>query len=216
HQRRRPLRAVGRADSHARPPGQVAQAGNARRGDRGPGAAEGAPAPELRSRPGVPVRKATRRRDARSFPERPARRHTRAELRDRGRRTRGLGLDSSGPHSVAAASGPERKRWIPGLALVREATAMKSPSRAEAFGSTTQLRRVVSRTREYRRQFGLGYVLAFWFRSLVDRVLAPVDAYLLRIEGARGILGPSHRGYRGHSPLENRRLWSAYDWSTGG
>jgi len=93
---------------------------------------------------------------------------------------------------------------------------MKSPSRAEAFGSTTQLRRVVSRTREYRRQFGLGYVLAFWFRSLVDRVLAPVDAYLLRIEGARGILGPSHRGYRGHSPLENRRLWSAYDWSTGG
>jgi protein-L-isoaspartate O-methyltransferase len=26
------------------------------------------------------------------------------------------------------------------------------------------------------------------------------------------VLGPAHRTYRGHSPLENREQWSASDW----
>ena len=44
----------------------------------------------------------------------------------------------------------------------------------------------------------------------------PLDAYLLQIEGTQGVLGPAHRRYRGHSPLENREQWSVYDWSGGG
>ena len=39
---------------------------------------------------------------------------------------------------------------------------------------------------------------------------------LLRIEGRRGVLGPAHRRYRGQTPLDNRELWSGYDWSGGG
>jgi len=68
----------------------------------------------------------------------------------------------------------------------------------------------------YRRQFGFVYALGLVIRSMIDRALIPVDAYLLRVEGTRGVLGPAHRGYRGHTPMDNRRLWSAYDWSGGG
>jgi len=68
----------------------------------------------------------------------------------------------------------------------------------------------------YQREFGTGYVLAHLLRSAADFLLLPVDAYLLRAEGSRGTLGPAHRRYRGHSPLENRQLWSSYDWSDGG
>ena len=30
------------------------------------------------------------------------------------------------------------------------------------------------------------------------------------------MLGPAHRRYRGQTPLDNRELWSGYDWSGGG
>jgi SAM-dependent methyltransferase len=53
-------------------------------------------------------------------------------------------------------------------------------------------------------------------RSFIDRALVPLDGYLLRVEGTRGVLGPAHRRYRAHSPLENREQWAAYDWSGGG
>ena len=39
---------------------------------------------------------------------------------------------------------------------------------------------------------------------------------LLRIEGRRAVLGPAHRRFRGQSSLDNRELWSRYDWSGGG
>lgn len=39
---------------------------------------------------------------------------------------------------------------------------------------------------------------------------------MLRIEGARGILGPAHRAYSGHSAEENREIWTTWDWSQGG
>lgn len=80
----------------------------------------------------------------------------------------------------------------------------------------TRLRCFVSRLVGYGQQFGVAYVVALAVRSLVDRALLPLDAYLLRVEGTRGILGPAHRRYRAHSPLENRQQWSAYDWSAGG
>lgn len=39
---------------------------------------------------------------------------------------------------------------------------------------------------------------------------------LLRIEGRREVLGPAHRRFRGQTALDNRELWSGYDWSGGG
>jgi ubiquinone/menaquinone biosynthesis C-methylase UbiE len=39
---------------------------------------------------------------------------------------------------------------------------------------------------------------------------------LLRIEGRNAVLGPAHRRFRGQTALDNRELWSGYDWSGGG
>jgi SAM-dependent methyltransferase len=74
----------------------------------------------------------------------------------------------------------------------------------------------LKRLRDRRRRFGLLYVLGDAVQLLVDHALLPIDSYLLRVEGRRGVLGPAHRRYRRHSPLENRAQWSAYDWSTRG
>ena len=49
-------------------------------------------------------------------------------------------------------------------------------------------------------------------RQLSGRV---VDWRLER-EQRRGVLGPAHRGWRGHSASENRELWDGWDWSGGG
>jgi SAM-dependent methyltransferase len=79
-----------------------------------------------------------------------------------------------------------------------------------------RLARAIRQVRGYRRQFGTAYAALFLLRSVVDRSLTPIDAYLLRVEGLRGVLGPAHRGYRGHTAFDNRDQWSAYDWSHGG
>lgn len=93
---------------------------------------------------------------------------------------------------------------------------MDSSSELEALGTGTRVGRIVARLDVYRRQFGLAYVLLLVVRALVDRALVPLDAYLLRREGERAVLGPAHRAYRGHSPMENREQWAAYDWSARG
>ena len=36
---------------------------------------------------------------------------------------------------------------------------------------------------------------------------------MLDIEGARGVLGPAHRGWTDNSSEENRRRWNRWDWS---
>jgi len=67
-----------------------------------------------------------------------------------------------------------------------------------------------------RRELGLAYALLNAAREGIDRVLEPLDRVLLRIEGRRAVLGPAHRRFRGQSALDNRELWSEYDWSGGG
>jgi ubiquinone/menaquinone biosynthesis C-methylase UbiE len=75
------------------------------------------------------------------------------------------------------------------------------------------LGRQLQRFRQDRRQFGVRYALAALLAMLNDRlVVRPVDNCLLNIEGERGVLGPVHRRYRGHSAYENRELWERYDW----
>lgn len=78
------------------------------------------------------------------------------------------------------------------------------------------MRRPLRRFGEQRRELGLPYALLNALRAGVDRMLEPLDGVLLRIEGRRGVLGPAHRRYRGQSALDNRQLWSGYDWSGGG
>lgn len=54
---------------------------------------------------------------------------------------------------------------------------------------------------------------------LAERLASVVDgleSQLLRIEGDRGILGPAHRSYAGHSSSENRAVWNDWDWSRRG
>jgi len=54
----------------------------------------------------------------------------------------------------------------------------------------------------------------------LSRLLASIDeaieARLLSIEGERGILGPAHRAYAGHSADQNRDVWTGWDWSARG
>ena len=78
------------------------------------------------------------------------------------------------------------------------------------------MRRRVRLLSEQRRELGLPYALLNAVREAIDRLLEPLDGVLLRIEGRRGVLGPAHRRYRGQTALDNRELWSGYDWSGGG
>ncbi len=73
------------------------------------------------------------------------------------------------------------------------------------------------------RDFGLLYATLAPIRSVATRlsrrlarVAEAIEARLLTIEGERGILGPAHEAYTGHSSRENRAVWSAWDWSRGG
>ncbi len=82
------------------------------------------------------------------------------------------------------------------------------------------------RARTYRsryEKFGLLYAALAPMRSLttvaarsLDETSALIEARLLKIEGARGVLGPAHMAYSGHSPNENRAIWSTWDWSRRG
>ena len=85
---------------------------------------------------------------------------------------------------------------------------------------------IAERTRTYRsryEQFGLLYTvlapmrwLATFAARRLDETSDNIEAQLLKIEGAQGILGPAHRAYSGHSPGENCAIWNAWDWSQGG
>lgn len=100
---------------------------------------------------------------------------------------------------------------------ISEASRVDSPgSHSSPAPRRTRFGRAVAELSSYRRGFGWGYVVALLIRSLVDRILIPVDSYMLRVEGRSGEFGPAHRGYRGHSPSENAQQWSEYDWSTRG
>ena len=78
------------------------------------------------------------------------------------------------------------------------------------------MRRRIRLLFEQYREFGLTYALLNAVREGIDRLLEPVDAVLLRREGAKGALGPAHRRFRGQTTLDNRDLWTSYDWSEGG
>jgi len=58
--------------------------------------------------------------------------------------------------------------------------------------------------------------LASRLSGLVAKVGAGAEARLLAIEGERGILGPTHRAYAGHSADQNREIWTEWDWSKHG
>jgi len=85
---------------------------------------------------------------------------------------------------------------------------------------------IAERARTYRtryEQFGLVYTALAPMRSLASMTARrlgetsqSIEAHLLKIEGEQGILGPAHRAYSGHSPEENRAIWTAWDWSQGG
>ena len=90
--------------------------------------------------------------------------------------------------------------------------------RMPARGSS-RLRRHAARLRD----FGPRYEALASARLLADRLsgrLARVgdgiEDRLLVIEGERGILGPAHRTYTGHSADQNRDVWTGWDWSTHG
>jgi len=85
---------------------------------------------------------------------------------------------------------------------------------------------IAERARTYRtryEQFGLVYTALAPMRSLASMTARrlgetsqSIEAHLLKIEGEQGILGPAHRAYSGHSPEENRAIWTAWDWSRPG
>lgn len=73
------------------------------------------------------------------------------------------------------------------------------------------------------REFGLAHAAISALRSVARRmsqvlygVVDALEAQLLRIEGEKGLLGPAHRAYAGHSSGENRAIWQTWDWSRRG
>ncbi len=77
----------------------------------------------------------------------------------------------------------------------------------------SSIQRHVERFREDWHTFGLRYAVLACLAMVSDRwLVGPIENCRLNIEGERGVLGPAHRGYRGHSANENRELWDRYDW----
>jgi SAM-dependent methyltransferase len=77
---------------------------------------------------------------------------------------------------------------------------VSAPSRLAALG-----RRV--------RRFGPRYVAAELALRTTRRAGERLEDALLEIEGARGVFGPAHQGWRDNSAAENRRRWDQWDWS---
>jgi SAM-dependent methyltransferase len=63
------------------------------------------------------------------------------------------------------------------------------------------------------RRFGPRYVAAELALRATRRAGEHLEDALLEIEGARGMFGPAHRGWRDNSAAENRRRWDQWDWS---
>lgn len=70
--------------------------------------------------------------------------------------------------------------------------------------------------RERFRELGAAYVLTDLARTRARRLADRLDDRLLAVEGARGVLGPAHRGFARHQATGEREVWSGWDWSTGG
>jgi ubiquinone/menaquinone biosynthesis C-methylase UbiE len=77
---------------------------------------------------------------------------------------------------------------------------VRAPSRLAALG-----RRV--------RRFGPRYVAAELALRTTRSAGERLEDALLEIEGARGVFGPAHQGWRDNSAAENRRRWDQWDWS---
>ena len=63
------------------------------------------------------------------------------------------------------------------------------------------------------RHFGPRYVAADVALRSARRFGERMEDTLLQIEGARGVFGPAHRGWRDNSADENRERWNRWDWS---
>ena len=50
----------------------------------------------------------------------------------------------------------------------------------------------------------------------LNKLTGRVVDWRLEREQSRGVLGPAHRRWHGHSASENRELWSGWDWSDRG
>jgi len=70
--------------------------------------------------------------------------------------------------------------------------------------------------RQRSRELGAAHALTDLARTRAQRLADRLDDRLLAIEGARGVLGPAHRGFARHQATGEREVWSGWDWSTGG
>lgn len=53
-------------------------------------------------------------------------------------------------------------------------------------------------------------------RRVVRAAPWPLENRRLEAEQRRGVLGPAHLRWRGHSPADHRRFWAGYDWTRRG
>ena len=75
------------------------------------------------------------------------------------------------------------------------------------------IQRNLGRLRRNWRAFGARYAGMAILEQLSQKfVVRPVETSLLEMEGERGVLGPAHRSYRGHSVAANREVWEHWDW----
>jgi SAM-dependent methyltransferase len=51
-------------------------------------------------------------------------------------------------------------------------------------------------------------------RHVLRRATQALTDRVLELEQRRGVLGPAHRRWSGHSPAENRDQWTSWDWSS--
>lgn len=81
----------------------------------------------------------------------------------------------------------------------------------------SNVRRVVRRVAADRRELGALYAVVDAAAAVAERsLLRPMRDRLLSIEGERGVFGPAHRSYTGHSVPENRDRWGSWEWRKDG
>lgn len=81
---------------------------------------------------------------------------------------------------------------------------------------TQSVAEATSMLREQARSNGVGPALQQAAELALDRALAPVEDRLLEREQQRGVLGPAHRRWSGHSAADNLERWQGWDWARRG
>ena len=78
------------------------------------------------------------------------------------------------------------------------------------------MRRYLRNARTRVRTFGPLYAVVAPLRRAAEITHLRAEAWMLDVEGKRGVLGPAHAAWQDHAPEVNKEHWGSWDWSRRG